>query len=634
MQKRSRADCPLLLFIYKKEYGKTRKKQRNAVPCFFLVMAAESRRKRFLFYISEREGFIMTDIQFDYFTAAETEQYTFYRIPKALFTESHFQALSCEAKVLYGMMLDRLGLSIRNQWFDSQGRAYIIFTVEDVMGVMGCQSQKAVRLMKELDTADGIGLIEKKRIGLGRPNRIYVKNFMVRRNGGSENGTGGAYRIQALEADIPRSPGLSGKKAAEPEGRPGFVRKMPEVNADAENTAVSVAAVMPETQEGQDQNWWMCGESIPENEGYGITDASICREENGAHEENWWDMETDVPSGAEIPGGGKPLCKSAAGTVPGIESDADIVDKVDIVDNSHMAANSMDEYQNSGRGACFSLEMQAPEKGYGYRNGRTQLVPAAWEGLQNPYSGSSRQETSGQETGFADKTVEAMVRELLWKQKPGPHCRAMECSREPEMQACERQDSVIVETETPKQRDSKRNDTECSETEYSKTEKNKTDFSAVCQSNQSYQPCTSSQYIQGGQQDGIHPDSGMDGAGEKIDTYRECIRENIDYQCFRAQDMESVDELVELMADTMLVPDRGTVRVAGTEKPAPVVKGRFMKLAHSHIEYVIGCMQKHTGKIRNIKAYLLTALYNSSLTISSYYRAEVNHDLYGLYGCC
>ena len=85
----------------------------------------------------------MADIQLDYFTAAETEQYTFYRIPKALFTKSHFQALTCEAKVLYGMMLDRLGLSIRNQWFDSQGRAYIIFTVEDVMGVMGCQSQKA-----------------------------------------------------------------------------------------------------------------------------------------------------------------------------------------------------------------------------------------------------------------------------------------------------------------------------------------------------------------------------------------------------------------------------------------------------------------------------------------------------------
>lgn len=597
----------------------------------------------------------MADIQFDYFTAAETEQYTFYRIPKALFTESHFQALSCEAKVLYGMMLDRLGLSIRNQWFDSQGRAYIIFTVEDVMGVMGCQSQKAVRLMKELDTVDGIGLIEKKRIGLGRPNRIYVKNFMVRGNGGSENGMGGACRIQPKAADISHSPGISGKIAAEPKGRPEFAREMPEVNADAENTAGSTAAVMPETQEEQVQNWWMCGESIPENERYGITDAGTCREENSTHEENWWDMETDVPSGAEIPEYGMPLCAGADGIVTDIESDADIVDNVDIVDNSHLAVNSMAEYQNTGQDACFLPEMQAPEKGHGCCNDRTQPEPAAWEGLQNPYSDSSRLETTGQEPVFADKTVEAMVRELLWKQKTEPHCSTMECSREPEaaavlscqepeaaaapscrepeMQACERQDSAIVETETPKQRDSKRNDTEYSETEYSKTEKNETDFSAVYQPYQSYQSCTC-QYVQGRQQDGIHPDSGMDGTEEKIDAYRECIRENIDYQCFRPQDMESVDELVELMADTMLVPDRGTVRVAGTEKPAPVVKGRFMKLVHSHIEYVIGCMQKHTGKIRNIKAYLLTALYNSSLTISSYYRAEVNHDLYGLYGCC
>ncbi len=598
----------------------------------------------------------MADIQFDYFTVAETEQYTFYRIPKALFTENHFQALSCEAKVLYGMMLDRLGLSIRNQWFDSQGRAYIIFTVEDVMRVMGCQSQKAVRLMKELDTADGIGLIEKKRIGLGRPNRIYVKNFMVRGNSGSENGTGGTCRIQTQAAGILHNSGLSGKKAAEPEGQPDFAGEMPEVNADAENTAGRTAAVMPETQEEQVQNWWMCGESIPENKRSGKADAVTGREENVMYEENWWDMETDASSGTEIPEYGMPLCASAAGTVPGIESDADIVDNVDIVDNSHLAVNSMAEYQNSGQNACFSPEMQAPEKGHGYRNDGVQPEPAVREGLQNPYSDSSRPETSGQEPVFADKTVEAMVRELLWKQKTGPHCSAMECSREPEaaavlscqepeaaaapscrepeMQVCERQDFAIVETETPKQRDSKRNDTEYSETEYSKTEKNETDFSAVCQpyqSYQSYQSCTSSQYVQVGQQDGIHPDSGMDGTGEKIDAYRECIRENIDYQCFRSQDMESVDELVELMADTMLVSDRGTVRVAGTEKPAPVVKGRFMKLAHSHIEYVIDCMQKHTGKIRNIKAYLLTALYNSSLTISSFYRAEVNHDLYG---CC
>ena len=144
----------------------------------------------------------MADKYFDYFTAAEAEQFSFYRIPKALFTENDFQELSCEAKVLYGMMLDRMGLSIRNQWFDSLGRAYIIFTVEDVMEVMGCRSQKAVRLMKELDTADGIGLLEKKRIGLGRPNLIYVKNFMMHENSTSDSQEDSCSRSDKKEASM------------------------------------------------------------------------------------------------------------------------------------------------------------------------------------------------------------------------------------------------------------------------------------------------------------------------------------------------------------------------------------------------------------------------------------------------
>lgn len=119
-----------------------------------------------------------------------------------------------------------------------------------------------------------------------------------------------------------------------------------------------------------------------------------------------------------------------------------------------------------------------------------------------------------------------------------------------------------------------------------------------------------------------------------MDAYRAAIRENISYSCFNPSETGDVDELVELMVDAMMVPDRHTIRVAGMEKPASVVKSRFMKLVHSHIEYVVECLQKHTGKIWNIKAYLLTALYNSSMTISNYYRAEVNHDLYGGECCC
>ena len=122
----------------------------------------------------------MQKIQFDYFTGMEAEQYSFYRVPKVLFTESCFKALSCEAKVLYGLMLDRMSLSIKNRWLDSEDRVYIIFTVEEIAELMNCGTQKAVKLVKELDSNNGIGLIEKKRLGLGKPNVIYVKNFMLR----------------------------------------------------------------------------------------------------------------------------------------------------------------------------------------------------------------------------------------------------------------------------------------------------------------------------------------------------------------------------------------------------------------------------------------------------------------------
>ena len=124
----------------------------------------------------------MQGIRFDYFHGMEAEQYSFYRIPKMLFTAECFRSLSCEAKVLYGLMLDRMGLSIKNRWIDEEDRVYIVFTVEETAELMNCGTQKAVKLMKELDTDNGIGLIEKKRLGMGKPNVIYVKNFMEKEN--------------------------------------------------------------------------------------------------------------------------------------------------------------------------------------------------------------------------------------------------------------------------------------------------------------------------------------------------------------------------------------------------------------------------------------------------------------------
>ena len=117
-------------------------------------------------------------IQFDYFYGNEAEQFTFYRIPKILVTSPTFKRVSDSAKLLYGLMLDRMGLSIRNGWVDDENRAYIFFTTNDVMEQMCCGTEKATKLLAELDAENGIGLIERKRQGLGRPNIIYVKNFI------------------------------------------------------------------------------------------------------------------------------------------------------------------------------------------------------------------------------------------------------------------------------------------------------------------------------------------------------------------------------------------------------------------------------------------------------------------------
>lgn len=114
-------------------------------------------------------------MQYEYFYGAQAEQFSFYRIPKALFTEPNFRELSTDAKVLYGILLDRMSLSLKNQWLDAQNKVYIIFTVEEIMDALNCANQTATRLMVELEKQ--AGLIERKRQGLGRPNLIYVKNF-------------------------------------------------------------------------------------------------------------------------------------------------------------------------------------------------------------------------------------------------------------------------------------------------------------------------------------------------------------------------------------------------------------------------------------------------------------------------
>ena len=118
-------------------------------------------------------------VSFHYFYGSQADKYSFYRIPKALFQDEYFRGLFSDAKILYGLMLDRMSLSIKNQWFDEKNRAYIYFSIEDIMELLNCGRNKAIKSMQELDEENGIGLIEKKRQGFGKTNIIYVKSFML-----------------------------------------------------------------------------------------------------------------------------------------------------------------------------------------------------------------------------------------------------------------------------------------------------------------------------------------------------------------------------------------------------------------------------------------------------------------------
>lgn len=359
----------------------------------------------------------MQELQFDYYRGMEAEQYTFYRIPKVLFTAECFKSLSCEAKVLYGLLLDRMSLSIKNRWFDEEDRVYIIFTVEEIAELMNCGTQKAVRLLKELDADKGIGLIEKKRLGLGKPNVIYVKNFIIRQTEDKER----------------------------------------------------------EEKQG--------GMPI-----------------NAQNSENH---------------------------------------------NSRVVKTTIQEFPESQ-----------------FKNGENHT------------------------SGMVGITIQ----------------------------------------EFPKSQSNKTdiNKTDLSKTEFSETECSKPDLNDPESGVSAIHP---NPILSNPSIPGTEPDV----MGE-MDAYRDIIREHISYECFqdgRYHRREDVDELVELMVEVMMLPDNGTVRIAGVEKPAAVVKNRFMKLNHEHMEYILTCLGANTTKVGNIKAYLLTTLYNAPMTISNYYTAEVNHDLYG-----
>ena len=306
-------------------------------------------------------------MSFDYFYGPDdAEQYSFYRIPKRLITGDEFQETSTEAKLLYGLMLDRLQLSIRNQWLDSLNRVYIIYTVEDIMADLHCGNQKACKLLSELENKTG--LIKRKRQGLGKPSLIYVLKFST---------------------SCPQKDSESHFKTCENH-----------TSGDVKTTSLDM--------------WKSHGNNTDFN---------------------------------------KPEYNKTNPIYPG-QASAKITVSVD-----GMGRDEMDERRSYERYFREHLYIDDLKQSYPYDHGR-------------------------------------------------------------------------------------------------------------------------------------------------------------------------IDEILELLVDTVCSTAK-TIRCAGEDRPAEVVKSRFMKLDYGHIQYVLDCIHDNTTDIRNIKAYMLTTLYNAPITIDHYYQAKVNHDLYG-----
>lgn len=333
------------------------------------------------------------EVVFEYFHGYEAEQFAFYRIPKLLFTDGYFRGLSSDAKVLYGLMLDRMALSVKNHWIDEQDRVYIIFTLEQVMEYLNCGKDKGVKILAELDSDRGIGLIERVKRGLGRPAIIYVKSFLIRR--------------------------------------------------EAEDRHIA------ETMKNQTS-----------------------------------DSRSPEYGNAEVQTSEKP--KSGV-----LKNRSQDFGKSDLINT---------DYNNTD----FS---------------ETNLI--------NQFGRQSE-----------------IKREEFWENQSG------------------RIDKM-----------------------------------------------------------------------DAIQAYTDIIKHNIDYDSLlegcSLGDKEHIDEMVELMAETVGI-ERETLNVAGAEYPYQFVKGKLLKVDYSHIQYVLECLHKNTTKIHNIRAYLLTCLFNAPSTINNYYRAEVNHDMYGI----
>ena len=670
---------------------------------------------------------------FDYYYGIEAEQFSFYRVPRLLIKDKRFEDLSSDAKLLYGLLLDRMSLSMKNGWLDAENKVYIYYKIEEIMNDLSCARGTATKIMAELDSKKGIGLIEKKRQGLGRPDIIYVKNFatvMQKKSEKSEDDVSnnhGGGKSEKSDSNVPNASsygtnnsyqtdmlkvtGLESTEKLQSDVLEEVKRRSNEVacvyeqvaNTDTENSFYDVEKNKPkghisehmqlEFPEVQNLDFREYGEykvskerKVAENCKHIFEDV----EELEITEDVTWDSSNSV-YGTDITHRINFNCSTditdtdvrwnASNAIYGM----DITHRTDFNCSTDVAdTNSKNVSYLQGQAECmdgevaykrtrtqvqkddaFSEEELAFLRQLGIENpneiakericlhSETEEVERSYPYSDMPYNKVEANDFTMEYTDMSDwdfyESVEEPVHDFDEEIANVQKSEISSLERRSNQVACvheqvEKKDYVyslynenfahstpaFPEVQNLDFRKYKDYISESSEVELVEFQELDPNYTNTNYTNNSYNDISYNNPIYP-----IHLSDKREDRCDGLDNFSDyvsLIKKNLEYDLFMQDktwnDRELYDELFEIVCDVVCVK-RKSIRVSGENYPYELVKSKFLKLNSSHLTYVIDCMRKTVSKIGNIKAYMITALYNAGSTISHYYQQAVQHDMYG-----
>ena len=629
--------------------------------------------------------------RFDYYYGIEAEQFSFYRVPRILIKDKKFKNLSSDAKLLYGLMLDRMSLSMKNGWLDAENKVYIYYTMENIMDDLSCAKATAVKVLAELDVKKGIGLVEKKRQGLGRPDIIYVKNFATvepteppkkEKNDKSEEdaskGNSGT-KIVKLDETVPKASNYR--------------------NSDKSNANISRASAYGSTYKynedvSRGNNYGNSDKfhvDMPMVSGYRRSDKSEADAPRVSGYKTMDKVHSDMSEAgsyekADI------MSESLSSEVEradlyGFENNTtenleielaevqnlDFKEWEDYLEEKNCKETYVDDYECFAEfglkeentfefskleepvaiadcECLFSYETKQTKERKDDALSESEIAFLRQLGIENPQE--IAHETISihgeeKETNFTYLRYDISYKNLEMEYSDTQNLTIHEYMQEntnnlavesseiqdfgfERLDICRSSEIELQEVQNLDFRKFERQNCRSSEVELQEVKELNPNYIDNNYTNKSYTEMSYTNLIYPIYQSDKKMDR-CDGLDESS-AYISLIKKNLEYDLFMQDktwnDRELYEELFQIICDVVCVK-RKSVRVSGENYPYELVKSKFLKLNSSHLTYVIDCMRKTVSKIGNIKAYMITALYNAGNTISHYYQQAVQHDMYG-----